>query len=61
MEKELKKLVNEYNEYVKDKFISIYDILSAVGWTIGEYIKEGENYRMILYDSFEAESYLKNE
>ncbi len=60
-----KKLVKEYNEYVKDKLLSIYDVLSAVGWyfgwALGEYIKEGENFRMILYDSFEAESYLKNE
>ncbi len=28
---------------------------------MGERIKEGENHRMILYDSFEAESYIKNE
>lgn len=60
-----KKLVKEYNEYVKDKSLSIYDVLSAVGWyfgwALGEYIKEGKNFRMILYDSFEAESYLKNE
>ncbi len=60
-----KRLVRDYKKYVVDKSLSIYDVLSAVGWyfgwTLGEAIREGENFRMILYDSFEAESYLKNE
>ncbi len=60
-----KRLVKVYRENMKDDSLTMYDVLAAVGWyfgwAIGKSIKDGDNYRMILYDSFEADSYLKNE
>lgn len=60
-----KRLVREYANSIKDKDLSMYDVLSAVGWyfgwATGEAFKDGENYRMVLYDSFEADSYIENE
>ena len=59
-----KRLVREYANSVNDD-ISMYDVLAAVGWyfgwAIGDSFKKGDNYRTILYDSFEADSYIENE
>ncbi len=58
-------LVKYYRNIAEEKNLDIYDIMSSVGWyfgwCIGILIEKGEKYKVIVYDSFEAESYLKRE
>ncbi len=61
-------LYEYYAPIAEEKGIDVFDIISAVGWyygwATGEVVEKGENsgkYRMILYNSFEAESFLQRE
>ncbi len=61
-------LYEYYAPMAKEQGLDVFDIISAVGWyygwATGEVVERGERdgvYRMILYDSFEAESFLRRE
>ena len=61
-------LYKHYGPIAKEKKIDILDLIAAVGWyfgwATGETVERGERngiYRMILYNSFEAESFVERE
>ncbi len=61
-------LYNHYINVAREHGIDLWDVISAVGWYFGwgtgEVVERGERdgvYRMVVYDSFEAESFLARE
>ncbi|NPA75026.1 MAG: hydrocarbon binding protein (contains V4R domain) [Euryarchaeota archaeon] len=61
-------LYKYYAPIAKEKGVDVFDLIAAVGWyygwATGEIVEKGENngvYRMILYHSFEADSFIARE
>ncbi len=58
-------LAKYYRKIAEEKNLDIYDIMSSVswyfGWGIGAIVEKDKKYKVIVYESFEADSYINRE